>query len=67
MNDADIEMAGLQRTGNTISRLRKKGICLHGWIQAPDKGPAKCLDCGKAWPSALELHEERRELRILYL
>lgn len=64
---ADIEMAELVYAGNTISRLRKKGICLHGWVCAPAKSTAKCLDCGKVWPSAEEMEDEQRELRIEFL
>jgi hypothetical protein len=67
MNDADFEMHELERTGNTLARLRKKGICCHGWIQAPHFGPAKCLDCGKLWVNAAALHKERDQLLAEYL
>lgn len=66
-NDADLEMAALERTGSTMARLRKRGICLHGWRCSPVSGPAKCNDCGKVFPNAEALEEEARELRIEYL
>lgn len=66
-SDADIETAQLTHTGNTIGRLRRRGICLHGWICAPAKGPATCNDCGKVWLSADVLFEERHDLEIEYL
>ena len=66
--DADLEMAELTASANRISRLRKRGICTHGWVQGPP-GPAgkptsiwTCHDCGKTFQSEAELDEARAEL-----
>lgn len=67
MRDADIEQRQLENTGNLIARLRRKGICLHGWVKMPQVGECECLQCGKKWPSAAECDEERQELKIQYL
>ena len=66
-NDADYEMAELERQGNIIGHLRKKGICLHGWIMAPDNKPVVCLYCDKQWPDKESFDEEYRELQITYM
>jgi hypothetical protein len=70
--DADIEMATLQERANLESRLRKKGICTHGWIQGPP-GPvgkpttvATCNHCNKVWPTVEAAHEERAEILAQY-
>lgn len=67
-NDADIEMAGLQAEANRNAKLRKRGICTHGWVQSgvdasgkPMSGTcAKCHDCGRIFSSydALEYSRE---------
>ncbi len=67
IQDADLEMNSLVCTANRMSRLKKKGICFHGWRFAPDHGEAKCLDCGKVFKNSAEMEEETRELRIEYL
>lgn len=64
VRDADIEMAGLQEAANHAARLRKRGICTHGWAKVPDVGPAKCLECGKVFACADDLYADRRELMI---
>lgn len=68
IQDADIEMAELTAAANKESRLRKRGICAHGWIQGPP-GPWNkpttvwtCQDCGKVFQSENDLMEERRNL-----
>jgi len=65
-NDADLATLDATNTANHIARLRRKGICAHGWRQgagSPDNldGESTCLDCGKVatWG---ELEEERAEL-----
>jgi len=70
MNAADIEMAQLQAAANHESRLKKRGICTHGWLQGPP-GPVNkptnictCLHCGKTWPTVEDAYKERRELLI---
>lgn len=70
--DADLEMASLQEAGNTIARLRKRGICTHGWIQGPP-GPASkpttvwtCHHCGKTWPTEVALRDEEEEIKERY-
>ena len=68
IQDADIEMAELTAAANRESRLRKRGICTHGWIQGPPgpwNKPTKvwtCLHCGKVFQSEEDLMENRREL-----
>ena len=67
IQDADLEMNSLVSTARTMNRLKKKGICFHGWRLAPDRGEAKCLDCGKVFVNTEEMEDETRELRIQYL
>ena len=68
MNDTDIELHDLTTAAHTIGRLKRKGICFHGWRQGPPGKPVcTCLDCGKTWPSELHCDEEIRELRAEYL
>jgi hypothetical protein len=62
--DADLLQAQLYRQGARESRLRKAGICTHGWTQGqPDgkRGPVKCLHCGEVFPSSEAHMEARRE------
>jgi hypothetical protein len=50
--DADIEMAALAEAGREASRLRRKGICPHHWLQGmPSSG---------LWPSKERLQESRK-------
>ena len=67
MNDADIEMMELERAGNIFARLKRKGICLHGWVCAPIGKEARCNECGKVWPTAWQMEDEQRNLRAEYL
>lgn len=69
MNDVDIEMHDLERAANTMSRLRKRGVCFHNW-----SGPVKfgepatvCRDCGRVFPSFDAMDEERHDLKNEYL
>jgi hypothetical protein len=62
INDADIETADLQARANHESRLRKKGICAHGWIKTFDNGAVLCLDCQKSFPDRETMEEERKEI-----
>lgn len=66
MNDADIETRELENAGNTISRLKKKGICCHGWIKAPAGCAVICLDCGKIWKNYSDFDEEREQIKMDY-
>ncbi len=59
--DADIEMADLQRSAAREARLKKAGICTHGWYQAKYGQPAVCLECGKVFACESDLNDERRE------
>lgn len=71
MNDSDIEMIELERAGNHAARLKKMGICVHGWTQggvnaqgvhAREGGGgtcAKCLDCGRIFESEDALWHSR--------
>lgn len=69
MNDADIQMAQIQSLANHESRLRKKGICAHGYRQGytptcrPDlkPGQVQCLDCKAIFNSEEEVNDARRE------
>lgn len=63
--DADMEQAELERRGNRIAELRRKGICVHGWVQGTpgvDNGPVRCLEegCGESWDSETA-YENARE------
>lgn len=67
IQDADIEMADLQREIGRLARLRKLGYCDHGWYQGPP-GPAgnptsvfTCHHCGKVFKTEAELIEDGRE------
>ena len=62
MNDADIETLELEATARHIASLRRRGICTHESLTAPDGKPATCNDCGKVFPDCEAAHEERREL-----
>lgn len=56
--DADFEMAELQNAAKREARLRKKGICTHGWYNSKT---ATCNHCGKVFESEAHLLEDRRE------
>ena len=48
IQDADIEMADHEAAGARAEALRRRGICVHGWIKDNnDIDFATCLDCGK--------------------
>jgi len=70
LQDADLEMAGLQATANREARLRRKGICSHGWLQCPPGPPDKpttvvtCLHCGQVFKTEAEAYEAKREALI---
>jgi len=49
--DADFEMRDLEAKGAAVSRLRKQGICAHGWGRVPDVGECECLYCGQMFPN----------------
>lgn len=55
--DADLETAALHRHANRLARLRRRGICAHGWIKG-----LLCRDCGKTFNTAAELEAERRNI-----
>jgi hypothetical protein len=65
--DADLEMAELTASAKRETRLRRAGICAHGWLQGPpgpDHKPTSvvtCLDCGAVFASEADAHEARRE------
>ena len=67
LQDADLEMAELQASANREARLRRKGICTHGWLQCPP-GPidkptnvVTCLHCGQVFKTEAKANEARRE------
>lgn len=68
--DADFEMRDLQAQANRESRLRKRGICAHGWTQGPPGPPDKptsvvtCLYCGQTWQTDAEAYAARREVLL---
>ena len=64
VRDADIETACLNYTAHKTEALRKKGICLHGWI---DTRACTCLDCGKTWRNESAMMEEINDLREQFL
>lgn len=63
--DADIEMAQLTAMGNHAAKLRKRGICTHGWMQGPNAARGvkvlTCLDCGKEFPGGDAEHQAERD------
>ena len=60
MNDADIEMRELEIAANRIARLKRRGICCHGWYKTIPI--VRCNECGKEFPDVAALHEERDQL-----
>ena len=67
MKDADILQIQLENTGRLISRLRRKGICLHLACRELAGGPYACLDCGKTWSDFATFDRETTQLREEYL
>lgn len=61
--DADFNQRALEQAGALTAALRRRGICDHGWLMAPDGEPAKCLHCGAVFADAAAAHEARREAR----
>lgn len=59
--DADLEMRGLEEQANLETRLKKRGICTHGWNKPVELGkPARvCNDCGEVFKNEVELYEAR--------
>ena len=61
MNDADIQQAQLEETAARHDRLRRKGICTHGWHEPTPDGRYRCKLCGKVWDTeeaAFQAHEQ---------
>ena len=61
--DADLQQGAMARAGNLTAALRRRGICDHGWLMAPDGEPARCLHCGAVFADAEAAYEARREAR----
>jgi hypothetical protein len=62
--DADLLQAELYRQGARESRLRRQGICTHGWTQGQPgglDGPVKCLHCGAMFANRQAHMDARRE------
>ncbi len=59
--DADMLQAQLYRIGRKASRLRKRGICTHGWSQRRPDGSVECLHCHQAFATEAEHHRAYRE------
>jgi len=64
LQDADLESAELIWQASCEARLKRKGICTHGWLSAPVGKPCVCKDCGKVWESAELAYEERKEILL---
>lgn len=69
MNDVDIELHDLERAANTMARLRRKGVCFHGWTQTSRVAPhtCTCRDCGIVFASEADCFEAREDLKAEYL
>ena len=61
--DADFDQRDLEAAGALTAALRRRGICDHGWLMAPDGEPARCLHCGAVFADAEAAYEARREAR----
>ena len=61
--DADLQQGAMERAGTLTAALRRRGICDHGWLMAPDGEPARCLHCGAVFADAEAAYEARREAR----
>lgn len=58
----DAAQRHLEKIGNKISALRRRGICTHGWMQGPPGKPVlTCLDCGATFANEAEHMEARRD------
>ena len=65
-NEADLQTLELENAGRIYYRLKRKGICLHWSLTAPNGGPCVCNECGKQWPTLAHCDEERDELKAMY-
>ena len=67
--DADLEMAQLTESANRTARMRKRGICDHGWIQGPPGRPDAprtdwlCHHCGATFATEAMLEDAREQAR----
>ena len=66
LQEADLEMAGLEAQANREAALRRAGICTHSWIGPVELGkPARvCRHCNQVFKNEAELEESRREALI---
>lgn len=72
MRDADIEYNELMVAAQHESRLKRLGICTHGWTQGANPvhaphlkaGQVQCKECGKVFASETDLNDERNERLI---
>jgi hypothetical protein len=60
--DADLEMAGLERAAAREAALRKAGKCPHCWVFVPEDQLAKCHDCGRVFADRDALEADRRRM-----
>lgn len=52
----------LEARGNKISALRRRGICVHGWVKCPPGQQAvTCLDCGAVFADSRAHFRASRE------
>jgi hypothetical protein len=51
MNAADHTQAKLERLGDRIADLKKRGICTHGWLKTWPDETVTCLDCKAVFAS----------------
>jgi hypothetical protein len=61
--DDDFDMRELEQAGALTAALRRRGICDHGWLMAPNGEPARCLHCGAVFANAEAAYEARREVQ----
>jgi len=45
--------AMLYARGRKAAQLRKRGVCVHGWIET--KPTIRCLNCGESFPTRADL------------
>jgi hypothetical protein len=60
--DADFEMADLQRVGNRAAKLKKLGICAHGSTKSIFQQGVTCQDCGAHFSSDDEWFSARNKV-----
>ena len=60
--DGDFEQAELETLAKRSSRLKKRGLCDHGWVQGNVDKTATCLHCNKTFPSRNDLENDRRRV-----